>query len=526
MRRAILVLWLVPLALAVIFWFRPPRGVDSYHHAINAVEQARAWSEGAVMPRYHRGWNGGTGTFMPTIYSPIPLSVQGGLALLVGDGQRAVGISLAIALLVAAVSLVGWSREPIAVLVILAPYFMAVSLSRSTTTEAWALAGAAIVLPLAIPSARLTQWRGLGLAVGVFLVAGCQVGMLLQLGWLLGAAWAASLLLSWKGIGKEPVEGVRGLSGASVWGLAGLFTGAILWVSAVVDAGHLAIAEVVSGPLDWRNNFLPDGSSLGLLLTATGLSLAVIALIVIARGEGTNRLALSAAIVMGVVLSTPLSAPLWHLPKMENLQFPWRILGPTTLVAVMALSGLRGRWRTVGIGVLLLPLVLLPIRMGTSDDSVPTASTPEELALIAQYQWALEPNLPSERGFYAPEYQRRHSLDHLARQEARLAVIERDVGGGSWRVTNDAPGWVLLPLQWWPEWRIEAGGRELAHTNRWGLVAIGLEAGTVEVHASLAASQSRATGALLSVAGFSALLILAIRWGHDRRQISIPRGAA
>jgi hypothetical protein len=524
MRRAIFVLWLVPLALAVIFWFRPPRGVDSYHHAINAVEQARAWSEGAVMPRYHRGWNGGTGTFMPTIYSPIPLTVQGGLALLVGDGQRAVGISLAIAFLVAAVSLVGWSREPIAVLVILAPYFMAASLSRSTTTEAWALAGAAIVLPLAMPSARLTRWRGLGLAVGVFLVAGCQVGMLLQLGLLLGAAWAASLLLSWKGTGKEPVEGVCGLAGASVWGLAGLFTGAILWIPAIVDAGHLAIAEVVSGPLDWRRNFLPTGSELGLLLTATAVSLVVIALMVIVRGEGTNRLLLAVTVVVGVVLSTPMSAPLWHLPKMENLQFPWRILGPTTLVAVMALSGLRGRWRTVGIGVLLLPLVLLPVRIGTSDDSVPTASTPEELALIAQHQWALEPNLPSERGFYAPEYHRRDSLDHLARQEAGLAVIERDVGGGTWLVTNDVPGRVLLPIQWWPEWRIEAAGRELAFTNRWGLVAIDVGAGTVEVHASLTVSRSRMVGALLSVAGLAALLILTIRWDHDRFQIQASRG--
>lgn len=526
MRRVVLVLWLVPVALAAIFWFRPPRGDDSYHHTMNAVEQARAWREGAVMPRYHRGWNGGTGTFVPTIYSPISQSVQGGLAWLVGDGQRAVGISLAAALLLAAAAVVGWSRQPIAVLVILAPYFMAVVLSRSTTTEAWALAGAATVLPLAMPPARLTRWRGLGLAAGIMLVAGCQMGMLLQLGWLLGAAWAVSLLLSWKGSGGVAAEDARGLGGAAGWGVAGLAAAAVLWLPAVVDARHLAIAELVSGPLDWRQNFLPDGSELGLLLTATAVSLVVIAVLVIVRGEGANRLALAATVVVGVALSTPLSAPLWHLPKMENLQFPWRTLGPTTLVAVLALASLRGRWRVAGIVILLLPLALVPVRVGTSGDSVPTASAPEELALIAQRQWGLVPILPTTAGLYAPEFHRLDSLQRLAHQQPQLEVVERNVGGGTWRVTSDAPGWVLLPLQWWPEWRIETGGRDLAYTNRWGLVAVGLEAGTVEVQASLAASRSRAAGALLSVAGLAALLILAIRWGHDRRQTPISRGAA
>ena len=35
-----LILWLVPLVLAATLWFWPPRGDDSYHHTINAIEQA------------------------------------------------------------------------------------------------------------------------------------------------------------------------------------------------------------------------------------------------------------------------------------------------------------------------------------------------------------------------------------------------------------------------------------------------------------------------------------------------------
>jgi hypothetical protein len=437
-----------------------------------------------------------------------------------------VGLSLAVALLVAAVALVGWSRERIAVLVILTPYVMADALARATTTELWALAGAATVLPLAMPPAQLTRWRGLGLAAGVLLVAGCQVGMLLQLGWLLGTAWAVSLLYGFKSIGYEKAEGVRRLAGVAGWGLAGLLAAAVLWLPAVVDARNLAITELVSGPLDWRNNFIPDGSDLGVLVTATAASLAVFALIVIARGEGADRMALAAAVLVGVLLSTPLSAPLWHLPKMENLQFPWRILGPSTLVAILALANLRKRWRSAGIVILLLPIVLLPVRIGTRNDSVPTASTPEELAVIAQRQWTLVPVLPTTAGFYAPGFHRLASLGQLAGQHAQLTVIERDVGGGTWRVTSEARGQVLLPLQWWPEWRIEVGGLELPSTNQWGLVAIELEEGTVEVHASLARSRSRTEGLVISLMGLVALLALAIWWGPDQPPAPSSRGAA
>lgn len=513
---------LIPVLLAALFWFCPPDGDDAYHHTVSAVEQARAWNEGVAYPRYHRGWNGGTGSFAPTIYSPIPLSLQGGLAWMVGDGRRAVGISLAVALLATAASLLVCRREPVAALIVLAPYVLAISLTRSTTTEAWSLAGAASVLALALPGTRLTRWRGLGLAAGVFLVAGSQVGMLLQLGWLLGAAWAVGLVLDQRVDGGDAAVDTRSLFVVARWGLAGLGAAAVLWIPAVVDARHLAVADLTSGPLDWRHNFLPDGSELGLLLTATAASLVGIALIVMTRGEKATRGPYVVATVTGVVLTTPLAAPLWHLPKMGILQFPWRFLGPATVVAALSVASLRGRWRAAGIVLLLLPLTVLPIRIGSQTDSVPTTSTPEELTAIAHQQWGLAPVLPSARGFYAPIFHRLESLEGLARQPAQVVTVEKDANGGSWRVTMSLPGSALLPIQWWPEWRITRGGRELPYTNRSGLVAVDLEAGTFGIDASLAPSRSRSFGALLSIGGLAALLML-WKWS-ERTPICGARG--
>jgi hypothetical protein len=495
-------------ALAALFWFFPPDGDDAYHHTISAVEQARAWSEGAAFPRYHRGWNGGTGTFAPTIYSPIPLSVQGGMAWIVGDGRRAVGLSLAVALLMVSLVSVVCSRNAMTAMVVLTPHVAAVALSRSTTTEAWSLVGAAAVFSLAMPGPKLTRSRGLGLAAAVFWVAGCQVGMLLQLAWLLGAAWAVSLVRDWKGIGIAQGEAARSLAIVTVWGMTGLLAAAVLWLPAIVDARSMAVPELVSGHLDWRQNFLPDTTELGLLLTATAVSLAVVALLVATRGESVNRVAFAAAIVVGVALSTPLSAPLWHLPKMEILQFPWRFLGPATLVAVIAVGGLRERWRVAGVVLLLLPLVLLPVRLGTGSDSVPTDSSPEELTMIAHQQWNLAPLLPSATGFYSSGFHRLESLQRLARQGAQVSTVDRHAKGGSWRVAVSSPGCVLLPIQWWPEWRITIDGRESHYSNHSGLVAIDLQAGTFGINASLARSRSRTHGALLSIVGLAAGLML------------------
>jgi hypothetical protein len=318
---------------------------------------------------------------------------------------------------------------------------------------------------------------------------------------------------------------LHGLASAVGWCAAGLAVAGILWLPPVVDSQHLALEELTSGPLHWHNNFLPHGSELGMLLSAIAISLAVIGLLVTVCGENATRLPLVAAVALGLFLVTPLSAPMWHLPKMESLQFPWRTLGPTTLVAVLALAYLRGRWRTLGVIVLLLPLVILPIRVGSGNDSVPTSSTPEELAMIAHYQWGLVPVLPTTAGLYAPGFQRLESLDRLAHQRAWLEVVERNARGGEWRVTHNTQGTVLLPLQWWPEWRVEIDGRDVSYLNRWGLVALETEAGTVEVRASLSPSRSRRAGAVLSVAGFAAGMVLAMRKGR-RRHRAPARGDA
>ncbi len=515
------IVWLLPVALAVVFWWFPPRGDDAYYHSVSAVEQVRAWQEGAVFPGYQRGWNGGTGSFAPTIYAPIPTAIQGGLVWLVGDGQRAVGLSLSLALLAAVALLRLATGRGEAALLVATPYVLATAVTRATTTEAWALAGAAVVLALGMPAHTNTVRRGLGLAAGVILVVGSQVGMMLQVGVLLAVAW-----LTWRFFPRrhrptpDPLflkSGLRMLA----WALAGLMTGAVFWLPLLVDGGNLALGELVEGPLDWRQNFLPGSSELSVFFSLTAVCLGLTVFVVLLRGEGDDRIAQAIAASAALFLTVGLSTPLWFLPGMNVLQFPWRFLGPATLLLVMALGSLRGRWLWIAVALLVVPSAAVPLRLDSGGGNVPVTASPVELALIVEEHWGLVPVLPSARGLYAPAFHRLASLQELERQEAAVVVRDRTVWGGTWVVTLQSRADVMMPIQWWPEWRMTVDGEVIPFANRHGLVAIECPAGTSEIRAELLRSPSRVPAVWLSLAGVVFLVFL-VRRGGDRGAV---RGA-
>lgn len=509
-------LWLIPVVLATVFWWLPPIGDDAYYHSVGAVEQVRAWHEGAVFPGYHRGWNGGTGSFAPAVYAPIPMAIQGVLAWLSGDGQRAVGLSLAMALLAAALLLRLTSHSPDSVLLVASPYFLAAAVTRATTTEAWALAGAAVILGLGMPGPAVTVRRGLGLAGGVALVAGSQVGMLLQLSWLLASGWLTWFLLS-RRHRSTPVPRLFGVGLRSLaWASAGLLTSTVLWLPLILDGRNLALGELVTGELDWRQNFLPGSSELHLFLSLIAVCLGVIMCVVYLRGEGEDRLPQLAAAAVGLVLAVGLSAPVWRLPGMSALQFPWRFLGPATILVVMAAGSLSGRWRWLIVVLLVAPSAAVPLRLDTAAGHVPVGASPAELAQLVHGHWGLAPVLPSARGLYAPGFHRLGSLQELAAQGPVIVPERNTVLGGEWKVTAPASAPVLLPLQWWPGWAISVDDREVPFTNRFGLVAIEGRGGSSRVRAVLRPSRSRAFGGAMSLLGV--LVLAGLGWLEGRRE--------
>ncbi len=241
-------LGVLAIVVAVVFWCFPPRGDDAYYHSVGAVEQVRAWQEGAVFPDYQRGWSGGTGSFAPTVYAPIPMAIQGGLAWLVGDGQRAVGFSLSLVVLAAAVSFTEAIGKPEAVLLGGCP--LRPGGGRDACDDHRGVGPCRRRRGAGPGYARrtVTVRRGLGLSIGVVLVAGSQVGTLLQLGWLLAVAWVDLD----SGVARRPGDllWVSGYGSRTMaWASAGLMAGAVFWLPLFMDGRNFALGELVEGPV-------------------------------------------------------------------------------------------------------------------------------------------------------------------------------------------------------------------------------------------------------------------------------------
>ncbi|HHQ49362.1 MAG TPA: hypothetical protein ENK19_10840, partial [Acidobacteria bacterium] len=320
--------WLSLLATAL--WIAPVDGDDAYAHSVMAVEQLKCWRHGVMWPRFHPDWNGGTGSFLPSVYAPLTLTAEGVACWLTGEGSRAVSLVLLGGLLGGALLLwsalrtrgidggVGW---------LVAAYPLAAVLARATTTETMALAFAAPALVLALPPGPRSARQGLALGAAVALTAGCQVGMVLMTGLVLVAAWSISAH-AWR----------KGLLTAAWFG-SGALAGGLFWWPTVHDISWMARDLLARGEYDWRTHHvfsLASNEELGLFLVACFFAVVLAGLAIAWSARGRRELRpLLAAVAWALVLATPLSFPLWSAARfMAGLQFPWRFLGPATVLCL------------------------------------------------------------------------------------------------------------------------------------------------------------------------------------------------
>ncbi len=496
------------LLLGVVLWLRPPAGDDAYHHAVLSVEQVKAWRSGETWPRFHPDWNGGTGSFAPSLYAPLVLALQGLACAVAGEGSRAVGWTLAGGLAVGALLLLlalgargmrgGWAWAA-------AAYPLAAVLARATTTEVWALAFLGPALVLALPPGPVGRREGLLLALAVAALSGCQVGGVLMLAWVLAAAWAAAGLPRWR-------EGLR----TAGWVAGGVLLGGALWWPVLREGEGLAREALLAGQYDWRARHVlavAANRELGPLLVVVFAGLAGLLVLGFlhrrfAREPGEGMGPPLAGLAGALFLATPLSAPLWRaLPAMAGLQFPWRFLGPATVLGVVLAGRLQGAWRRGGLLLLLAPAALIPVAVDGGTPRLEPGLPGNELARRAAIRYGLAPVLPSMPGFWAPGFHPLASLEVLRGQGARVGggegPLPRDLA-----VESEEAGEVLLPVQWWPWLRVRAGDRVVPFRNVRGLVAVDLPAGEWRLRVEESGSPGRREGGWMSLAG--ALLLGAL----------------
>lgn len=516
---AVVVVWCV--VLAGILWNWPVDGDDAYAHSIMAVEQVKCWQNGVIWPRFHPDWNGGTGSFLPSIYSPVVLSLDAGLLSITGEAGRAIGVSLVLALLAAALLMAAGRKKGMGAggLLVVAPYLLLDIFGRATPTELWALAGVAGALPMLLPPGVETRQRGLLLLALIAFTVGCQPIMLilvfvpLIVVWL--AAWAGNRWgLQWKY--------------TTAWSVTGVVTSAIFWVPPLLLIDNFDRASIFGGAYGWRGHFATNvtgNAKLGPALLAIWVVLAitVVASVIVLRGSMTARergvLLFTGACL---VLASPLSLPLWQLPGLGLVQFPWRFLGPASVAVVLLLGHLPGKLRNLLGVVFLLPILLVPVELAAPFPALTADLSPRALQRACAIRWAIAPTLPMTPGESARGFRPLGSLAALRRQEA---VVTRRSGGCRFpqvfEVQAKGTGEVRLPLQWWSEYvvRTEQGG--MAYGNLDGLVGLHLQGSRHRVTVSLKPPRARGIGGLGTLIG---LILAGILWFGRRWERSPDAG--
>ena len=495
------------LVMGVLLWRFPPAGDDAYPHAVFGIEQLHCWHGGVPWPRFHPDWNGGTGSFWPAIYSPVALDIQGAATLLTGEGTRAVALSLLLATMLGAFLVRSGFRSPPVVwwLWLALPYVLVNIFSRATVTEMWALAAAAGILSFSLPPGPVRAGKGIALVFLTAFAAGSQPMMLLIVGAPLIVAWLVSVPL------RDHASWRRAVS----WGTAAVLTAGVFWLPPLLQLGLFDRQALFGGQYEWREHFatsVSGNSELGPALLAIWIATAVIAAVGAIRLRHDNRRearAQVAFVAACVLLACPLSAPLWELSGLGVVQFPWRFLGPASVVSIAVLARFPKPLAQVLGAVLLVPALLVPI-------DVDGGSPPLAAGLSGS-------SLAATPGEYARGFEPLASLRAVHHQAATVEMRAGSCCRRTYQVVAAAAGPVLLPVQWWPDWRLSTDGQASTFVNRGGLVAVTVPVGPHTLDLELGPARARRMGAAITIAGLLAVVLL---WIRGRRGQGDARSAA
>ncbi len=549
---------LVSVALVPLFDPRLPHSADGKLHLFRSVSLDWLIQHGWLWPRYSPDMVYGYGYPVFNYYAPLTyygvvglhqmgfemltaLRLAFGLALVVGAGgvfRLVANYGGALAGYVAAVTFG------------LAPYVLFNNLTRGALPEAWGLALTPWLWWLVQQAWRQPRARilfGLGLAYAALFLTH-------NLSALLGTPLLALIFLA-EGFGPLQHNLRAGLRHAGVILLAlagGLTLAAFFWLPAVLETGYVQISQLVTpASLDYHHYFLnwrdwltwprtfdprleapPIPVTLGLPQTLLALAGAL----TLARGRdpaGRARGWLFGLGLLGVLgLTSTLSLPLWEsIAGLRFIQFPWRFLGPATLLAAIlagaaahALVARSARWGP-GVAVGVIPLLILYALTWTYVNYYPFQAHPG-LADLYTYEFESGAIGTTSTGEFLPtavtelpppeslraRYAAQPVIDRLdeTRLPAEVQVVTTHSMLLSATTTFRAPVAFVATYLWFyfPGWQATVDGQPttLQVTKPYGLIAIPVPAGQHTVQVNFASTPLREAAGLLSGLGLVGLL--------------------
>jgi hypothetical protein len=547
------------LAIQPLLYGHLPWRADGLLHVYRLVELERAVRHGVLFPRWLPDLGYGFGFPLFNYYAPLSYYLLLGPRLLGFAVPAALQIGYALALITLGLGLYLWARAlfgTVAGLVaafaaVYAPYLLYDALHRGVLAELWGLAFLALGLAalhahVAQRSRRSFLWLALAYAALIL-----THNILALIGSALLFAYAVFLLA-----GPRAAEGGQSPIRLAAQPFLPLFLGLVLsaffWLPALLERDLVQI-EQLYGPANffYGNNFLaPAGvvalpraadpaqvnPSLDFGLGLPQLLLAAAAFVpgaapASATGARRHRLLLALATLLLLFMALPASSFLWdRLPLLYFVQFPWRFLGPASLLlAVLAGAGAArlplppaGQ---LGAGLLLLAGFALPwlfpgdypaglaleptgvIRFEAETGWLGTTSAGEYLPVQVETLPAPETLLPLYEAA-APHYLIPRMESSTLPAGAAILAADYALTGATIELETPAPFQAGFHWYYFPGWQltIDGAAQPVAAAGPQGLLAAEIPPGRHTLVLSFGDTPVRRWSGYASIAGLLALL--------------------
>ncbi len=356
-----------------------------------------------------------------------------------------------------------------ALLYLLAPYHTLNIFVRGNLAEYLAMG----LFPWALWGLRRLGRRGTGadLCLAGLLIAAFQLSHMLSA--FFGTGVMVLVVLLERVLGRISRRQLRGRAVAIG---AGTLLSAVFWLPALWDTQHVRVAmlaeQVVAAEhvvypwqlLDprwgWGYSLPGPSDQISLQLGLPQVGVLILALLALMRGRGDRRQLILWSLIFAVVTVAmmPWAAPLWRLPLLRMIQFPWRLLAWSSL-ALAALGGIAVEgWRLDRSARGLVPVLLLALlplwycRAEFYREVDEQLFHPEVTRAYFRGNTGEDDYLP-RRVIEKPSQPSRQQLEAL---DSPMSIAS--LGGGpfdrAWEVDAPSRGLIRLDLYRYPNWRV------------------------------------------------------------------------
>ena len=533
---AILFLFAIVLMLPIAIW-GIPEGADLANHYRFALPFYDSIQKGNLYPGWLAESNAGYGDARFRFYPPglyYLLAIFKPLAGWFGSTVITFGLLSA----VGSLGVYFWTRsflEPksallAAVLYAIAPYHLNELYQASLLSEYAACA----VLPFVFAfidriceRKRLADVVGLAASYALLILANLPLAVIGSL-----SALAFSLV---RVVGKGAFRVDLRLAAGVLLGLA---ASAFFWVRMVSELPWIKAGAVDPKTYyDYRRNFIFSPSALtnrntwyaNLLALAT-ITLFLPAMVLIWKGSDRKRLvATFIVMIFSFFMTLPLSQPLWQLiPKLSEVQFPWRWLAVTSLTGSVLVATAIPHWMEL-LKTRVRPLYFLPA-LGFVFSLIFIGS---QIVWDSDYMSKKEFDsfLSSIRGAvsfkdWLPIEAR--ELVELPKMTDNVAIDSRSVNVEDWRseyrrfsVSAGAAGQARVKTFYYPNWRANADGSALSlQPSAEGVMLVNVPDRATSVEISFVEPLKVRIASWVSALAWLLMLIVGVMGARDVRRTS------